>query len=93
VPDLTPEEHKRRGDAADAMFQEMKRRIIAEIAKEPGANKAAPATIVTTRGRKRGAADAPHLPMELPLSRKPVEREGDTYKRLKAATARRLRGE
>jgi hypothetical protein len=27
VPDLTQEELKRRGDAADAMFQEMKRRI------------------------------------------------------------------
>jgi hypothetical protein len=25
--EMTPEEHKRRGDAADAMFQEMKRRI------------------------------------------------------------------
>ena len=32
----------------------------------------------------------PHLPMELPLSRKPVERDGDDYKRLKAAMARRL---
>ena len=27
--DMTPEEHKRRGDAADAMFQEMKRKIAA----------------------------------------------------------------
>jgi hypothetical protein len=26
VPDMTPEEHRRRGDAADAMFREMKRR-------------------------------------------------------------------
>jgi hypothetical protein len=25
-PDMTPEEHKRRGDAADALFREMKRR-------------------------------------------------------------------
>jgi hypothetical protein len=24
VPDMTPEEHKRRGDAADALFREMK---------------------------------------------------------------------
>jgi hypothetical protein len=32
------------------------------------------------------------LPMELQLSRKPVERDGDDYKRLKAAMARRLRG-
>jgi hypothetical protein len=30
--------------------------------------------------------------MELPLSRKPVEREGDGYKRLKAAMTQRLRG-
>ena len=30
--------------------------------------------------------------MELPLSRKPVERAGDDYKRMKAAMARRLRG-
>jgi hypothetical protein len=27
VPDLTPEEHRRRGDLADALFREMKRRI------------------------------------------------------------------
>jgi hypothetical protein len=31
--------------------------------------------------------------MELPLSRQQGEREGDAYKRLKAAMARRLRGE
>jgi hypothetical protein len=37
--------------------------------------------------------DGPTLPMELPLSRKPVERDGDTYKRLKTAMTRRLRGE
>jgi hypothetical protein len=29
VPDMTPEEHKRRGDAADALFHEMKRQIAA----------------------------------------------------------------
>jgi hypothetical protein len=29
VPDLTPEEHRRRGDAAEAIFREMKRRIAA----------------------------------------------------------------
>jgi hypothetical protein len=29
VPELTPEEHQRRGDAADAMFREMKRKIAA----------------------------------------------------------------
>jgi hypothetical protein len=27
VPDMTPEEHQRRGDAADALFREMKRQI------------------------------------------------------------------
>jgi hypothetical protein len=27
VPDMTPEEHRRRGDAADALFREMKRQI------------------------------------------------------------------
>ena len=31
VPDMTPEEHKRRGDAADAMFREMKRKIAAAV--------------------------------------------------------------
>ena len=31
VPDMTPGEHKRRGDAADALFQEMKRRIAAAV--------------------------------------------------------------
>ena len=29
VPDMTPEEHKRRGNAAEAIFREMKRRIAA----------------------------------------------------------------
>ena len=29
VPEMTPEEHQRRGDGADAMFQEFKR-LIAE---------------------------------------------------------------
>jgi hypothetical protein len=29
VPDMTPEEHRRRGDAADALFREMKRQIAA----------------------------------------------------------------
>ena len=41
--------------------------------------------IVTTTSRKRHISDGPPLPMELPLSRKPVERDGDDYKRLKAA--------
>jgi hypothetical protein len=27
VPDMTPEEHQRRGDAADALFREMVRRV------------------------------------------------------------------
>jgi hypothetical protein len=31
--------------------------------------------------------------MEVPASRKPVERDGDDYNRLKAAMARRLRGQ
>ncbi len=29
VPDMTTEEHKRRGDAADALFREMKRQVAA----------------------------------------------------------------
>jgi hypothetical protein len=49
--------------------------------------------IVTTTDRKRRVSDRPLLPMELPRSRKPVERDGDDYKRLKAAMARQLRGE
>ena len=49
--------------------------------------------IVTTTSRKRHISDGPPLPMELPLSRKPVARDGDDYKRLKAAMTRRLRGE
>ena len=49
--------------------------------------------IVTTTGRKRRISDGPPLPMELPLSRKPAEHDGDDYKRLKAAMTRRLRGE
>jgi hypothetical protein len=49
--------------------------------------------IVTKTSRKPHISDGPPLPMELPLSRKPVERDGDDYKRLKGAMARRLRGE
>jgi hypothetical protein len=36
VPDMTPEEHQRRGDAAEALFREMKRRI-AEKTRQGGA--------------------------------------------------------
>jgi hypothetical protein len=32
VPDMTPEEHQRRGDAAKALFQQMKRRIAKKLA-------------------------------------------------------------
>ena len=44
APEMTPAEHQRRGDAADAMFREMKRRIAAAVQpsgalppKKPGA--------------------------------------------------------
>jgi hypothetical protein len=30
---MTPEEHKRRGDAADALFREMKRQIAEKLRK------------------------------------------------------------
>jgi hypothetical protein len=33
VPDMTPEEHKRRGDAADALCREMKRQIAEKLRK------------------------------------------------------------
>jgi len=42
------------------------------------------------------AKEKPPRPLpavDLPLSRKPVEREGDDYKRMRDAMARRLRGE
>jgi hypothetical protein len=52
-----------------------------------------PAIVTATSRKQRREADRPHLPMELPLSRKPVERDGDDYKRLKAAMTKRLRGE
>jgi hypothetical protein len=54
---------------------------------------AASSAIVTTTGRKHRIKDGPTLPMELPLSRKPVERDGNAYKRLRTAMTRRLRGE
>jgi hypothetical protein len=47
--------------------------------------------IVTSTDRKRRVSDGPPLQMELPLSRRPAERDGDDYKRLKAVMARRLR--
>jgi len=31
--DMTPEEHKRRGDAADALFQDMQRAVAAALKK------------------------------------------------------------
>jgi len=40
--------------------------------------------IVTARPKRR-IGDGPHAPLELPLSRQPVEHDGDDYKRLKAA--------
>ena len=49
--------------------------------------------IVTSTDRKRRSSDGPPPQMELPLSRQPAERDGDDYKRLKAAMAQRLRGE
>ena len=59
---------------------------------EPAPATATKPAIVTTGRKRRGETDRPHLPMELPLSRKPVERDGDDYKLLKAAMARLLHG-
>jgi hypothetical protein len=56
-----------------------------------GSSSPATKTAIVTTARKRRSA-GPHLPMELPLTRKPVERDGDDYKRMKAAMAGRLRG-
>jgi hypothetical protein len=53
---------------------------------------AASPAIVTTASRKHRTKDGPTLPMELPLSRKPVERNDNAYKGLKAAMTQRLRG-
>jgi hypothetical protein len=53
----------------------------------------APSASVATASRKHRIKDGPTLPMELPLSRKPIERDGADYKRLKTAMTRRLRGE
>ena len=36
VPDMTLEEHKRRGDAADALFREMKRQIAEKLREGDG---------------------------------------------------------
>ena len=48
---------------------------------------------IVTTSRKRRIGGGPYRQMELPLSRQPVERDGDEYKRLKAAMALRLRGD
>ena len=34
LPDMTPEEHKRRGDAADALFREMVRQVTGKPARD-----------------------------------------------------------
>ena len=80
APDLTPEEHQRRGEAADAMWRGLVGRATAKDGKSAAvsAGLSSPATkpaIVATARKRR--SDGPHLPMELPLSRKPVERDGD----------------
>jgi hypothetical protein len=67
-------------------------REAARIIAAPPANDDRRPAIATTASKKRRISDDPPLPMELPLSRKPVERDGGDYKRLKAAMARRLRG-
>ena len=61
--------------------------------KATSSHRSTKSAIVATASRNRRIADSPPLSMELPLSRKPIERDGDTYKRLKAAMTRRLRGE
>jgi hypothetical protein len=97
VPDMTPEEHQRRSDAAAALWRELvgqapaKDGESAAVSAESSSPATKPAIVVTSR--KRRVSDGPSLPMELPLSRKPVERDGGDYKRLKAAMTRRLRGE
>jgi hypothetical protein len=67
-------------------------REAARIIAAPPTNDDRRPAIATTASKKRRISDDPPLPMELPLSRKPVERDGGDYKRLKAAMARRLRG-
>ena len=52
-----------------------------------------PKPVIVATNPKRRIADGPVRQMDLPLSRKPVEREGDDYKRMRDAMARRLRGE
>jgi hypothetical protein len=67
-------------------------REAARVIAAPPANDDRRPAIATTSSKKRRIGDGPPLPMELPRSRKPVERDGNDYKRLKAAMARRLRG-
>ncbi|HXB49523.1 MAG TPA: hypothetical protein VNW50_17300 [Streptosporangiaceae bacterium] len=97
APDMTPGEHQRRGEAAGALW----RGLVGQATAKDGESVAAsaessspatkPAIVVTSRKRRR--SDGPSLPMELPLSRKPVVRDGGDYKRMKAAMTRRIRGE
>ena len=95
APDLTPEEHQQRGEAADALWRGLVDRATARegksaaVSAESSSPAKKPAVVVTARKRR---SDGPRLPVELPLSRKPVGRDGDDYKRMKAAMARRLRG-
>jgi hypothetical protein len=46
VPDMTPEEHKRRDDAADALFRELTRRV-----RDVGAWEPALATVARSCGQ------------------------------------------
>ena len=94
APDLTPEEHQRRGEAAGALWRELVGEAAAKDEKSAAVSTRLSSPAIATTGRKRRSVeDRPHLPMELPLSRKPIERDGDDYKQMKAAMARRMRGE
>ena len=89
APDLTPEEHQRRGEAADAMWRGLVGRATAKdgksaaVSAEPSSPATKPAIVVTARKRRtRRSAPADGVAA--------VPQAGRARRRLKAATARRL---
>jgi hypothetical protein len=81
APELTPEEHQRRGEAADAMWRGLVDQATAKDGKSAavsaGASSPATKSAIATTGRKR-RNDGPHLPMELPLPASPSSATGTT---------------
>ena len=80
VPDMTPEEHKRRGDAADTLFRGLKRQIAEKLGGPPGRSRA---------GTGAATATIHYRPRQRPsTSRSAPSRRGSSASSATAAASR-----